>query len=1062
MDDAPFPALIENAQVPGENEVKIPVELAGRIAVLLRKHAEGEARTRKKSAVLFDALKKEAGIATGGAQYTVKRWDFVRDWAVKNAHVAPKGPKCTHAEMQDRFNEFERILYALVASFVDVLGDVDRILLAAPSEENIDAVIALLSRGGARNYFFERENDPEWLRALDEKKYFDDLLEGEHWPESAFLTRMATREPERVTQILERLTKKRGTIVKIHLIDIATALPPSHATRLTKRIAEIADAELRPFTRWYGFGLPKLIVHLAGGGEGNAAFRLFDAMYSVRRTRSGGVSEEVSFTGTSNDLWQLQEGLKSILPALAAVNAKMLIQSLFSKLKAAAEARGYLGPNFDWSHMIGWCPTGEEDGPAPEIAYDLESLFASAIFQAAKLAIRSGFISADEAVGLIECKQGHIFKLIFLHLLVSVAPEASEKAVAIMTKPAEFEQPFLADSFGQLLQVRFAELSLEQRKSVLGWIRKGRNFEDFVSRYQQVHSGKPTAEEWEGVRKNWLRDRLKWIPAELLPPTDLELLKQIEAEVAPDESKGMLVGVQASPKTLDELRAMSAEEIADFLKLNPPEEGRGPTSKLAPVLSQAVQERVAEFSGAARAYVGVHQSWIRSLLWGLDSQAKQGTEIDWEPLLALCAWVVEQPRGEEPRDRVGNGDVSWEGARGFVADIFRDGLQNAKAVIPPALGSPLWAILEQLAEDPDPTVEYERGQAFEPAMLSINSVRGKAMHAIIQYALWRRRRMNDEGVTGGFDTMPEVRALLDGHLERDPSPAVRSVYAQYFPALVYLDANWAAAVAPLVFPASEEDVRFWRAAWSAYAIFAQTFDKVFDILRPTYELAVQRMPWSENPETPSGRDGENWRHAEENVARHLLAFYWRGKLELAENSLLVRFYERSALYSRSAAMRFVANNLASYKGDVPADVQQRMMALWEWRMKVLEKPSNSKEREELASFGGWFAHGKLDPEWSARMLLDVLKLTDHVDHPEMVIVRLAAIATTDLKRAVDCLEAFIAADREGWRHTMAKDQVEAILQASLKSDEPAITRSARNIVDKLAERGDISYRALLP
>ena len=156
-----------------------------------------------------------------------------------------------------------------------------------------------------------------------------------------------------------------------------------------------------------------------------------------------------------------------------------------------------------------------------------------------------------------------------------------------------------------------------------------------------------------------------------------------------------------------------------------------------------------------------------------------------------------------------------------------------------------------LQRNPDPTVEYERGQAFEPAMLSINSVRGKAMHAIIQYALWRRRRMNDEGVTGGFDTMPEVRALLDGHLERDPSPAVRSVYAQYFPALVYLDANWAAAVAPLVFPASEEDVRFWRAAWSAYAIFAQTFDKVFDILRPTYELAVQRMPWSENPETPT-------------------------------------------------------------------------------------------------------------------------------------------------------------------------------------------------------------------
>ena len=195
---------------------------------------------------------------------------------------------------------------------------------------------------------------------------------------------MATREPERVT-ILERLTKKRGTIVKIHLIDIATALPPSHATRLTKRIAEIADAELRPFTRWYGFGLPKLIVHLAGGGEGNAAFRLFDAMYSVRRTRSGGVSEEVSFTGTSNDLWQLQEGLKSILPALAAVNAKMLIQSLCSKLKAAAEARGYLGPNFDCSASSAGIPTGERRWIC--VGHRLRSggVVSVAIFQAAKI-----------------------------------------------------------------------------------------------------------------------------------------------------------------------------------------------------------------------------------------------------------------------------------------------------------------------------------------------------------------------------------------------------------------------------------------------------------------------------------------------------------------------------------------------------------------------------------------------------------------------------------------------------------------------------------------------------
>jgi hypothetical protein len=311
--------------------------------------------------------------------------------------------------------------------------------------------------------------------------------------------------------------------------------------------------------------------------------------------------------------------------------------------------------------------------------------------------------------------------------------------------------------------------------------------------------------------------------------------------------------------------------------------------------------------------------------------------------------------------------------------------------------------------------------------------------------------------------MPEVRALLDDHLdfEQDPSPAVRSVYAQHFPALVYLDAEWAATAAPKIFPAAEDGLRYWRASWSVYGTFARTYDQVFDILRPVYELAVQRMPWSDKAEGPRGADGEDWRHAEENIACQLLAFYWRRKLEMEDDGLLVRFFARCSLRSRSRALWFVANSLASHEGDVPADLQRRLKALWEWRMKVVQESDDPKDREELSTFGGWFAYGKLDPEWSARTLIDVLKLTHNIDHPGMVIGRLAAIAAADLTRAIDCLQAFVAADREGWRHTMAKEQVAEIIQAALRSDQPEIARTARRVIDKLAERGDLTYRSLL-
>ena len=1060
--DDPFPVLVDGSQVPGETQIKIPVELARYIATLLKKHSEGGTRSKKRSVVLFDAIKKEAGISTGGAQSAVERWETIREWAVKNAHVGLQEPTCSYAEMREHFADFERILHALVGGFVGVLSDIDEILTTAPSTENIDAAMALLSRGGARNYFFGHVNDPEWLRLLDENGYFDALRQGEHWPEFAFLTRMANSDPERVTQIVERLTKAPDTIVRFYLIAIAIALPPSHAARLTEAIAKIVADKRRHLNFWHN--LSELIVRLADGNEGDAAFQLFDAMYSTQRAKTADSSEKISFPDTSTDLWWLQEGLKSIQPALLKVDAKKLVQALCSKLKNALTARGYLGSNLDHSYIAGWhLSTTDGDGAASDIVCDLESLFAKSIVQTATMAVRSGFIAAAEARTLIERKQGTIFQLISLYVLASIAPGAREQAIEIMIKPMKFEDTNFEGPYAQILHSRFAELSPEERESVLGWIRKGPDLGIVTPRWETVYGGKPTAEQWEIFRKGWTRRWLNRIPMEYLPAADMDILTRITADLAPEQDKWTVFGVEASPKTQEELQSMSPDEMAEFLKFNPPGNGRGPTSELTTLLPQVVQEQVAEFSSSAKAFIGVHQSWVRSLLWGFNNSAKKGAAIDWEPLLALCAWVVEQPRGEEPRDVVGNGDVSWEGARGAIADIIRTGLQNSKASIPAALGTVVWAILEQLAEDPDPTIEYENGHTFEPAMLSINSVRGKAMHAVIQYALWHRRRMNDEGITGGFETMPEVRALLDVHLdqERDPSPAVRSVYAQYFPALVYLDAEWATAVASKVFPASEEHMRYWRASWSVYSTFAQTFDQVFDILRSTYELAAQRMPWSENVDTPRSADGEDWRYAEENIACHLIAFYWRGKLGMESDGLLVRFFAQCTPRSRSKALWFIANSLASHEGDVTADIQQRLMTLWEWRMKAARDSNDPEDRKELATFGGWFAYGKLDPDWSSRTLIEVLKLHQDIDHPGMVIGRIAAIAHMDLKRAIECLQAFVAADREGWRHTMAKDHLEATLLSALNADQPEIARTARGIIDKLAERGDLSYRALV-
>ncbi len=136
---------------------------------------------------------------------------------------------------------------------------------------------------------------------------------------------------------------------------------------------------------------------------------------------------------------------------------------------------------------------------------------------------------------------------------------------------------------------------------------------------------------------------------------------------------------------------------------------------------------------------------------------------------------------------------------------------------------------------------------MDPATLALNTVRGHAMHAVVSYALWIHKAINDEhdksGAHEGFDAMPEVRTVLDRHIDpaRDPSVAVRSVYGQRFPWLGLLDEAWAASASQLIFPADSALRILGDAAWYSYVIFCQPYDRVFRLLRMQYSDAVDQL-----------------------------------------------------------------------------------------------------------------------------------------------------------------------------------------------------------------------------
>jgi DNA-binding transcriptional ArsR family regulator len=1075
--DDPLPTAFAGSPQETDSGLHVPGVVVKKIANLLGKHEDVAARNTRKAERLFDALNKEAGGSSRIPQPTLSLWRETCDWFGGQCHL-PNGDSSVEIEIPEdelrrRWKHFEGMLHAMAAEFFSIVDGMDADLAKEPTAENVAEVIARFSRAAISRYFFERQNNPDWLQPLDAAGCFKNppsividearsIITAPPWPATAFLVRMAPLKSELVADIVCNMPETSNPTVNGHIVDIALGLPPALAKGVSKRLLRVIGHD--HISLVVRLSVPKLIVHLAKGQEPKAALSLAKAFFAVSPPKSsslssGGPAERLSGLRTSEDLWSYREGIKTSLPALLNADAKGTIRLLCSLLIDAAKASGLYQkvPAYDYSLSLAGA-IGQLDDNMSLAA--VGRLLAAAVADAAVRAVCSEKIDAAEAVRGFGRYPRAIFDAIALHVLAEIKPLAVELAAERMTDRSQFDQATSGDMYGQLLNSRFGELSPERRQQIIGWIMEGPgNEEAHADRYARFYGQPPTAQQIDIHKKAWMRVRLKWLPTGMLPVKQAKLLREIEDVLKPLEAASPFSYFQ-SPKTLAELRTMSVGEIASFLKSweTSCESAQSTVGAVATELFTVVKERSSEFSAAAECFIGVHQTYLRLLLQGLGDAARQSASIHWEPVVSLCAWVVGQPRGEETQDGVRFEEVSWKGARSSVADLLRDGFQNQKHGIPGTCRADVWSILEELAADPDPSSEYEPHSNDGPAEHSFNSVRGKAMHAVISYAWWTRRLLDAAALPaeGGFNAMPEVRKLLNAHLEvaREPSLAVRSVYGHYFPWLVHLDSAWAAASSDLIFPEDEESRPLWQAAWTTYERFAGAYDNVFAILRQKYSLAVRRF--SEERRSPRTSD------MQQNLGAHLMAFYWRGKIDLSADNLVTQFMERAHADMRQTTLEFVGRSLINEKGAIPPDVLMRLETLWEARVRVAKESGKPETfREDLASFGLWFSSGRFEVDWSLRTLKTVLDLTGKIGFAYQVIARLAILAPDRPRQVVHCLHEIIRAERDYWPHMYAHEQTAAILDIGLSSPDRDVAAMAAETINIIGERGDWSFQPLL-
>lgn len=937
-----------------------------------------------------------------------------------------------------------------------------------PRPETVSKALAEISKSAANyRYFFDSLKSPEWLAPLAERGLFTTPPEKEQveggvafpgWPASQYLARMATNPAAQQEVLKITLAMRETDNINVHrdLLDIALALPASDAAKLTGRARAWVQS---PYRGMVDYKIGDLIAHLAAGGEVGAALQLAKDTFALLPSAPAGEETDAEWALLPEprawlEDWHYEEALKKAIPPLVTADARRALGLLTALLARALElSRGRSDSEHeDYSYI--WHDAIEQDEHPPRLRNSL----ISAVRNAADQAIRADPNALGIVLEVVRRQDWPVFKRIELHLLREHADRTMQDIVAMAPTLVELEGSTRHEA-ALLLRNVFEMLPPATQEELLERIEAGPEF----------IGAQPTPEKIAEYRLRWRAQRFSLV-ADHLPQAWQARVRDVLAsagEVRPPdrvERGGTWVG-PTSPKTADDLIQMGPEEVLAFLRDWSPTPGpyESTPEGLGRILADVIGRDPAGYVGIVDGFRAVDPTFVRFFFSGLETAVKDSRAFAWAGVLSLAEWVVVQPREIAGRQKaLMEADPSWQWTRGAIASLLELGLQERTTELEYEHRDVLWKIIAPLTDDPDPTMDHEAkygGKNMDPPTMAINTVRGKAFNALLGYALWVRRHLDrpEQRSPLSFDVMPEVRQVLDDHLdlEREPTLTIRSVYGRHFPWLHLLDRVWAQAAVERIFPSDQEQVAYFNAAWDAYLMFCPAYDDVLPVLRAQYAQAVARVGHYD-------REAKRRRDPQQHLGQHLMTYYWRGRIAL-DDALLVEFFRLAPDEVRGGALEYAGRSLVNWPEHVEERILRRLRELWEWRLRAAQESGNmAKHRQELAKFGWWFSNRTFDEAWSLEQLRTVLETTQLIAPDFKVSETLEALGPSFPLECVRCATRMAEADRQGWTILANRDHLHAIIRAALVSDNLDARTAAQGLIEHLVARGNFEYRRLLP
>jgi hypothetical protein len=934
----------------------------------------------------------------------------------------------------------------------------------------------LLSDEAVAREFWKRLGDPTWLPILNKEGYFEHPAEPEvlpkgriraHiWPPSRYLRTIAKAAPQDVAAIMSRFSTRNWLVID-DVVEAARAMPASSAAKLVPVIQAAVESE----SLHTGFShASELSVSLATAGEVSAALDLANALFTP--SFDSGQEEP-----RRRDEHWYKEGLKMAAPALATAAPMQFPAQISNWLEASIRTKGYVSTETGDDSSYMWRPTLDDGEENRE--YDFASFMAGQVRAAFQAAMESGGLSLAAALAILNRFKFGVFRRLEVFLIAHYANQDEALAKRYILTRRYLDEYNIRTEYAALLGRCWPLLSNAEQETWYGWVDAGPDVDEQNRAFEAWMGRPPAAQEREDRVNYWRFEKLLWIRDHLSGKRAAFVDQMLKKMGEPQQNRVAVEWGSKSPISINELSGKSLVDALGIVMGWKPKESDGHTGMdidgLVSTFGQYVAEHPHRHSSDAVALKGVAPHFVRKFIQQMTEAIKKGESVELLTVLSLCDWVVAQPSEFKTKQVFPFGrliDPDWQWARDEVGRFVEEVCKAKTGQVPTFEGVELqtrmWDLLKQLCEDRPQSNILRDTKTDDPRLvdyldLGINSSRGRAVAAALEYARWRANHLKvvrdgREIVPGGFGSMAEVRQMLEWQI----APTNRrvetlAVLGSRLGLLYWIDRNWLAAKAEALFDLRgierEPAVTEGWAAWNAFLVWVPAHIEFYRLFQSQFAYAVDQAS-----RLPTGTEGSQMRPMQ-HLGEHLMLLYGRGDLGLDDDSgLLRRFVSSAAPELRRYAIGFVGQSIGRTR-DVPRAAIERFQTLWDLYWNERGK-ADAAEKPTAHLFGAWFSSKRFAPDWALSRLRDFVDVAPVPEPDHDVVDTLATMAATDAFVTLQILEKMVGGDAEGWHIDMWSKSVQAMLTLGMKNGGSARALSIE-IINLLGRRGHMKFGELL-